>query len=424
MSNGDGDATWKVGNFKVVNPFAGFAGLFMASALWVPYVMAVLTTGLYLLFPSGETLHDRAIAVGVLATLLIWLLAASMFGSAALAPAAHAEAYDRIRTRLRELSAWAASTTRTDPTATKALASATEQLKDVEKTLTSHGRVDTRWVMSTGYIGVWRTLHQTEAEMFQFADDDFLVRESTRDALRLDGSEIPQRLAISGRLKAALTTVSPMAAANLDGGQAAAGATPYPAATVQGLGSRAVLSEIHRAVSEYRDDLRSGIVRHRNASAAATILFGFVTYALLALAISRGASPGALSAALAFFLSGAVIGLFGRLWSDTQNQSVEDDYGLSIVRLVQTPLFSGLAALVAIVVFPLLYANSVGDALKFGDADAGRVLENAFNLMSFPFGLVLALIFGLSPGLLLDRLHQSAEDYKQELMASRATTGK
>lgn len=422
MATRDADVVWRIFGLKVVRPFAGFTGLFTASALWVPYVLAGVTIASYLFFAAGHPMHDGAIAVGLVVALGLWLIAASTFGSAALPQAAHAEAYDRIETRLRELRAWVGLLSRNDPTAQKALESANDQLADVDTALRSQGRIDTRWVMATGYISLWRKLHHTEVEMFHYAPDDFVIRESSRDLLRLDGSEIPQRLALLSRLKAALMTVSPTAVANLDGGQPVAGAQPHGADTPQGQAARAVLGEIHRSVSEYRDDLRSGIVRHRNNSAGATVFFGFVAYALLALALSRGVTATALGAALAFFLTGAVIGLFGRLWSDTGNQSVEDDYGLSVVRLVQTPLFSGLAAVAAVVVLPLLYATSLDEALKLDNPSLD--LQKIFDLVNFPFGLFFALVFGLSPGILLDRLHQASDDYKKELHASGAAAGK
>ena len=48
-------------------------------------------------------------------------------------------------------------------------------------------------------------------------------------------------------------------------------------------------------------------------------------------------------------------------------------------------------------------------------------LSNAFSLATYPLGLVIALAFGLTPNLVLQRLGVSASEAKEELLATRPT---
>ena|SRR5436309_14798417 len=80
----------------------------------------------------------------------------------------------------------------------------------------------------------------------------------------------------------------------------------------------------------------------RNAREVLTECIGFT---LAALAVIANAPHPSLIAATAFFLVGAVVGLFKQLYLDASTETATDDYGLSTARLSHTPLFSGLAAL-------------------------------------------------------------------------------
>jgi hypothetical protein len=216
--------------------------------------------------------------------------------------------------------------------------------------------------------------------------------------------------------------------------------------------ARMVIARIAQAVFEYRDDLRAGIVRARNRLAQTMILTGLTAYALVVLAILMGVDPGALATASAYYLVGAVVGLFDRLRTEAQADSAVEDYGLAFVRLVHTPLVSGLAAVGGVVLMALIAsapvaatlapsatptpissaANSstarpssaassgssstqVGGAPPAATAGPAVALRPLFDIPTHPVGLLLAAIFGLSPGLLVQRLQNQAERYKDAL---------
>jgi hypothetical protein len=84
------------------------------------------------------------------------------------------------------------------------------------------------------------------------------------------------------------------------------------------------------------------------------------------------------------------------------------------VRLVQTPLFSGLAAVGGVVLVRL----AQGQGAKTGEA---FTLATTFDLAQNPYGLVAAAFFGLAPALLLSGLQQRIDSYRTDL--SKSGTG-
>ena len=139
-----------------------------------------------------------------------------------------------------------------------------------------------------------------------------------------------------------------------------------------------------------------------------------------------------------------------------------DDYGLSDARVVVTPLASGVAAIAGVVLATKLllpvvdtFAVSVGASAQptairasatplaspsgvpsttpipspttlAGTPAAGApvTLRDAFNLDTNAAGLIVAAIFGLTPGLIVDRLQAAGDRFKANLQASGSTDSK
>lgn len=158
-----------------------------------------------------------------------------------------------------------------------------------------------------------------------------------------------------------------------------------------------------------------------------TIFFTSVLgYSLLALAVIVGAPDSCLIAATAFFLVGATIGLFNRLYLDSLADTAVEDYGLSTARLMHTPLLSGLAALGGVLILPMLsvLVNTGAPDTTSNQSLPIPALTEIFDLSAKPFGIVLAAIFGLTPTALINRLQQEAERYKSDLKNSDQSKGK
>ncbi len=265
----------------------------------------------------------------------------------------------------------------------------------LDRDFVSPARVGLRWLLGTGYVDLWRRLHDLERALLKVEPAAEVVGEALRDRLRLESSAIPQAQLLIADLRRAVAVVSP-AAADYMGAADQAGArpghpAPPPARPVQAGGSgsapkklrqllargprhepagppppvapgreaqdaaRAVLAQVRGAIADYRDDRRSALVRGRNNLFATVIFTGVTSYVLLAIVVIRDADATEIAAAATFYLVGAIVGLFKQLRDASAADTVlEEDYGLAAARLIHTPLFSGLAALGGVVATTML----------------------------------------------------------------------
>src|SRR5262249_11841071 len=150
--------------------------------------------------------------------------------------------------------------------------------------------------------------------------------------------------------------------------------------------------------ADFRDSRREGLVRARNRLFATVIFAGITGCVLLYVAILSGAPKASIAAAGAFYLVGGIVGLVRQLQAATTSDAApQDDYGLGVVRLIQTPLFSGLAAIGGVVLVKLTAGQGTSESFS---------LPNTFDLGKNPYGLVAAGFFGLTPALLLRGLQE------------------
>jgi hypothetical protein len=187
--------------------------------------------------------------------------------------------------------------------------------------------------------------------------------------------------------------------------------------------AREALRQVRRAINEFRDERRAGLVQARNRLLRTVTLTGLMTFLLVGLAALVEADHQHLIAGTVFYLIGAIIGLFNQLYLDANTETATEDYGLATARLLYTPLLSGLAALGGVLIIPALsvLVNSSTGAID-QQALAVPALGDIFNLNKRPFGPVLAAIFGLSPVILISRLQQEAERYKADLRSSEPSS--
>jgi len=272
--------------------------------------------------------------------------------------------------------------------------------------------VGMRWLLATGYTNLWIRLHRAQESLLEVAPEQVLIREALYDGLRLEGSTIPNAPALLLRLRLAAEDLGPAAVRYLGRqptDQSVGKATSEDAA-------RAVLREVRRSINDFRDNCREGLVRGRNRLYATVLFTGLTTYGLLGLAVASDASTSEIVAGTAFYLVGGIVGLFKQLHSASENETItEEDYGLSLARLLHTPLFSGLAALGGVVVTSLAVAV-IPSGVK--PTESLPTLAQIFDLTENRAGLVVAAVFGLAPSLLISRLHGQVERYKSDLRSS------
>jgi hypothetical protein len=93
----------------------------------------------------------------------------------------------------------------------------------------------------------------------------------------------------------------------------------------------------------------------------------------------------------------------------------EDDFGLGLVRLVHTPLVSGLAGVAGVI----LTAYLIG----LNDPSTVPKLADIFNVSESPLGLVTAAVFGFTPSLVGSALQKGADEAKKQLKSSAPGEG-
>jgi hypothetical protein len=263
------------------------------------------------------------------------------------------------------------------------------------------------WLLATGYIDTWRRVHAIEQSLLVLEPVPRLVSEALDDETRLDGSNIPQSSALIKRLRVAVAGLDAAAVPYL------IEAPPLPESSDEAA-ARAALVQVRGAISEFRDSRREALVRARNRLFGTVIFAGTTACVLLFVAVLAGAPRSSIEAVSAFYLVGAIVGLVRQLQLAATATASQADYGLGVVRLVQIPLFSGLAAVGGVVLVKLAQGQGTTGAAAFS-------LSETFDLGANPYGLVAAAIFGLTPALLFSGLQRRAEQYRTDLSKSDST---
>lgn len=186
------------------------------------------------------------------------------------------------------------------------------------------------------------------------------------------------------------------------------------------LEARGALRDVRRTINEYRDGLWEGLVTIRNQLMGSALITALSTYVLLGIAIIAGAAQSSILAATIFYSVGALVGLFGRLYIESQAERATDDYDLTLARIIVTPLLAGLAAVGGV---PLMAMLSL-TLLKTPGApvtNAQMGLGATYNLTSNELGIVIAAVFGLTPNLFINILQSKAKNITDQLQSSTPT---
>ena len=337
-----------------------------------------------------------------------------------------------------------------------------------------------RWVLGTGFIDLWGHLHSAEQDLFLVQPEVEVSGNGVCDEMRLKDSGIDNSTDFIDKLRWGVTTLG--GGKYLAASPPLPEIDPAKVTEIDRERARVMLREVRRGIDEYRDSRREGLVRARNQLLWTGTVTGIAAYVLLGVAVLTVAhgeqGRQAILAAVAFFLVGAAIGLFDQLrrgWGT--ETATEEDYGLTRARLLYTPLLSGLAAVGGVVVTAMLYGTLNGTivtAAQDGTATAtptGTIVAGApvatatptpsptpiatpvttatapatapptptpeppgvrqpveevpslgriFDLDEDRFGLVIAAVFGLTPGLLVSRLQNQATRYTSDLQSTSA----
>lgn len=253
------------------------------------------------------------------------------------------------------------------------------------------------WVQGGGYIAIWEAVHRAEELLMDTEDKDALLEDAEHDILRLTGSKIPHKDEL-------LKLIHSAKAFLCDGKQKDNSVSSIEAA-------RKVLREVRYNVNVFRDSTWNGLVTLRNQTMAALLVIQLTAFALLALAILMLVGKPDLAAAALYFLIGALFGIFNRLFVESQAEAAVDDYGLATARLLTLPAVSGLAGLGGVLFVSLT------------DKTPSATLASVFAFQDHPMQLLVAAVFGLAPGVLVNNLAAKAKSYQNDIKSTEPTDG-
>lgn len=123
------------------------------------------------------------------------------------------------------------------------------------------------------------------------------------------------------------------------------------------------------------------------------------------------ATTAAIGTATAYYMIGAITGLFVRFYNEANiKDAPSDDYGLFLSRILATPLLSGLAALGGVLVAATLPSLSGQKVPELSAIFSGTVTLEYF---------FAAAIFGYAPNLIIGSLQQRAQKFSSDLQNSK-----
>jgi hypothetical protein len=421
--------------------------------------------------PWEPWVNYLAVLAGGTITLICWVVPALVYRRSATVQGANARSYGDLCSRYRQLDARLAAfsltgvamNTNTDdvtPTKPSVIAARNEARAHKEYLAEQLGfngptQEDISWVSASGYLDLWVHMHRAEEALIEIEPREDVVEDAILDTLRLDGCAISNSQDLAGKVQQATRVLSQSAVQYLNARPATSGAgndeQMLPAVTPnttpeQRAEARAVLREVRYVINRFRDDRWGGLVRARSHLSNTVVFTGTVTYVVLALAIIMRVPRDTVLAATTFFLVGAIVGLFNRLRLDSRADSIiEEDYGLARMRLIQTPLFSGLAAIAGVILVAMLPALVNASVLKPeaeptptsgtatatttpvpADTDTATIAEkpahlaDIFDLEKNAFGLIIAATFGLTPTLVTTALQKQVEKLRDDLKSTDA----
>ena len=430
----------------------------------LPIAAATITATLYITRPDWTIFVPSlptkilVIFVGIVATLLLWLLISwpfkcfTSFASANVRSGSHIRRHIlALKSSLRVLHGQVDVPAPADKPDLHAFRAANPQDYDLAlDTLCSClveanqqvARENVSWIMGSGYIGVWNFVQRAEEAIMTVAPREYVIREALHDEASIDGSTIADRDYILSNIKIAVRLLSSSASIYLkslsaqDQGltltsSSVAGHSPTPTITsplqmldkdldpTTELEARNALRDARQTLNEFRSGLWEGLITLRNQLVGTALITALLTYILLFVAIGADIDPGAMKAALVFYLVGSIVGLFSRLYTESQTGSAIDDYGLTLARVVATPLISGLAAIAGVLVIAILSMNILNAPGSGVNAGLPQ-LSTVYDIVQNRQGIIVAALFGLTPNRLINILQQRADDTKARLKNSSA----
>jgi hypothetical protein len=369
---------------------------------------------------------DLAVLLGLIVAFCIWWVFAYRYRRYATAVSASQRNYNGLRERFGQLKNRvqyacpegyeAGNQLPTDilKTRQQALAYARELCNEIEQGLEGKGEP---WTTGLGYIELWHRVHRAEEALVKVEPHIEALGGAMRDESRLTNATMDNKESLLERLRCAVALLDD---SGTDIYLSYVDEPETSSLTKEGLATpntRAkalkILSEVRYEINNFRDNALEGTVHARNRLRHTSVVLGIAAYALLGLAIFADAPNTIIIWVVTYFLVGAIIGLFARAQGEWSANTAVDDFGLSSARLIHTPWLSGLAAVGGVLITSILDSHLLSNNPDTATLDA--IFQNRPSL------LIVAAVFGLTPDLVIRRLTQQVDKYKEDLESTQSS---
>ncbi|MDP8900637.1 MAG: hypothetical protein M3N33_05715 [Actinomycetota bacterium] len=368
---------------------------------------------------------DLAVVVGVLLAVFVWRWSARFYRRYVTAASASRRNYNGLRERLSQLQhrVHHFDPRRENQTGVPAArrqvrlnahAYAREQCERIEEGLRGRG---TPWTTGLGYIELWHRVHRAEEALIKVEPHTEVLAGAMRDESRLANATMQNRDSLLKRLRCAVDVLDDSGTDNclsyIEEPEERSRVPKERATAEDRAKALGILSEVRYEINNFRDNVWEGIVHARNRLAETSVVLGIAAYALLGLAVFANTPNRMIVWVVTYFLVGAIIGLFARAQGEWSANTAVDDFGLSTARLIHTPWLSGLAAVGGVLV------TSILDSQLLNETSGASTLADIFK--ERPSLLIVAAIFGLTPDLIIRRLTQQVDKYKEDLQSTQSS---
>lgn len=399
-------------------------GAFMGTSILIPVVTSLITAALFIVTstpPStiwGMSPGLFATAGGVLLALLIWAVMTAISFPYTSAKNADAYSFNLLQNRRLRLKTWEKSIN----TANKEKDSSELGFIDDEisqNELKSYISVAEKsldfeegfvWVSTIGYVNISRLLHRAEEALIMIESLPAVIADESRVEVAIINSAIGNKEYHLQTLQGAREYLS------LDRIQMPRGSTnthlnsPTTSNSVamqvpvdKNLAARTAIRAVTNSLNEFQDDQWEKLVYVRNQLNRMIVLTGLVLYVLLEFAIVASFPSTYLIGATLFFLIGAGVGLFSRLYEQSRVESSIGNVRLAGARLNAALLFSGLAAIGGVVVMQQIAAPSGSPSFDL----------NLFNIL-------ISAAFGLTPNLFFSAIQKQVEEVDKNMASQKS----
>jgi hypothetical protein len=418
-----------------------YAGSLVITSMAIPIFAAAATVCLYIApMLASPFMGSRWYApfYGFLVTIIAWLGFAAARWRFVTATRANLHVYELLRNRQSELKARLglpdyldnrdkekylyemrkafAGTDDMDHYRLDALRRAYEAYEDLYRNL-FHNHSSIEWASGAGYVNSWRMVHRIQEALVAVETPQEVINGVLHDIRAIQSSAMTESKALLRRMLQAAKDTSPAAMVYFDEYRADKYYADLFEKNAQGqsvLPGEMALEVIRQGKHElnaYQDSLRDSLVRGRTNVYMAIALTGSVTYLLLCIAILWNGTTSAVGTAAAYYMVGAVTGLFVRFYNEANAKDTPaDDYGLLLSRLIATPLLSGLAGIGGVVLTAALINVGGGRTPGLGAIFNGTVTIDY---------LLAAAVFGYAPNMIVGSLQQRAQKFSSDLQNSK-----